>query len=118
MERDLQIVETKTRGKYNYTVENQQNIYQSIPRGMVYKIYSQNKKKHNWIITFRPMHCSSRFVEENLEWNKEIRKSTHPHLQGKIILFQYDKSDEKHGIKNAQRNDLFPILMADMPRRK
>lgn len=36
VDRDLQIVETKTRIKYNYTVEKQQNIYQGVPRGLVF----------------------------------------------------------------------------------
>lgn len=40
MERDLQIVETKTRSKDNSTAENQENINQGVPTGLVYKIHS------------------------------------------------------------------------------
>lgn len=39
-ERDLPIVEGKTRSKYHYAVENQEKIYQDVSAGLAYRIHA------------------------------------------------------------------------------
>lgn len=40
MERDLQVIESKTRSKNHYAVANQEKIYQAVSAGLVYKIHA------------------------------------------------------------------------------
>lgn len=117
MERDLEIVETKTRSKYNYTVENQENTYQGVPTGLVYEIHSPYRTGRS--TTESLYSISAAALPDSLKriWS-EVRKLGSPYnFICRVKLFSLNMRNlmrnidlKINDIKNAQKKGMICSL--------
>lgn len=117
MERDLEIVETKTRSKYNYTVENQENTYQGVPTGLVYEIHSSYRTGRS--TTESLYSISAAALPDSLKriWS-EVRKLGSPYnFICRVKLFSLNMRNlmrnidlKINDIKNAQKKGMICSL--------